>query len=836
MSMGARLAQAAKLHDAGQFDAARRGYLEVIEAEPRHARAFYLLGLLENASGDAVQAARQLQCSLDIDPAQGDVWRAWGDLLSANGDVAQAVEAYRRSVQHDKASALGWFRLGFTHEQLRQFDAAEKAYRRAIRLQPVFPEAWCNLGNVLHELDRNSEAVAALRRAVAQRPGFAEAWRNLGSVLEAALHQQDAALECLDQACQVRPDFTEAHFSRGVLLAAMGRKVDALQAYQRVFELAPAHVGAFNNLGTIYLEEWLLDEARACFERVLAVDAGQAEALYNLGNVHLREQCFDEAADCFQRSIAVSPNLVAALNGAGLAAQELGEADEAVRWFERALAMQPAFPEARANLAMACVQRGDNVAARAAFLQVFELAGNPMLRLRAASLLPAIMGTMASIDAEREAIMQGLQALSAQPDAALATSEPQLMQYLDPPFYFAYRGWNNREALSQLASLHRRMTPELGYEAAHIHRRRTRQRVRVGFVSSFFFHHSVGTSFARLLAELKADPRLELIGISLGSRVDDLTASVAASCAAWVTPRGTLSAIRSAIAELELDVLFFTDVGMDRITYPLALSRLARVQCLSGGHPETTGSDNIDYLISSRWLEPPEAQAFYTERLVLLDAYNTALIRPEVAPSLLNRSELGIRPGEHIYLCPVKLHKLHPDFDAALAAIIERDARARVVLFADERQRHWQPLTEARMALTMGAAASRVHFEPWADARTFQSWLHGAHAVLDCWPFGMGTTAITALGLGIPVLTLPSERMSGRSTRALLRQVGVDWLIADSRDDYLTKAVILAGDASLREHLGKEVRARSDLLFIETACASELADFLAQRVNSLEIA
>jgi len=78
--------------------------------------------------------------------------------------------------------------------------------------------------------------------------------------------------------------------------------------------------------------------------------------------------------------------------------------------------------------------------------------------------------------------------------------------------------------------------------------------------------------------------------------------------------------------------------------------------------------------------------------------------------------------------------------------------------------------------------------------------------------------------------------MSGRSTRALLRQVGVDWLIADSRDDYLTKAVILAGDASLREHLAKEVRARSDLLFIETACASELADFLAQRVNSLEIA
>jgi len=159
-----------------------------------------------------------------------------------------------------------------------------------------------------------------------------------------------------------------------------------------------------------------------------------------------------------------------------------------------------------------------------------------------------------------------------------------------------------------------------------------------------------------------------------------------------------------------------------------------------------------------------------------------------------------------------------------------------VVLFADERQRHWRRLTEARQRETMGAAAERVRFEPWADARTFQSWLHAADAVLDCWPFGMGTTAIGALGQGIPVLTLPSERLSGRGTQALLRMMAVDGLVATDRDDFVGRALTLASEPSLRAQLAQDLRARSDLLFKQADCASEVAGFLVESVARKEAA
>jgi predicted O-linked N-acetylglucosamine transferase (SPINDLY family) len=342
-------------------------------------------------------------------------------------------------------------------------------------------------------------------------------------------------------------------------------------------------------------------------------------------------------------------------------------------------------------------------------------------------------------------------------------------------------------------------------------------------------------SFARLFAGLAADPRLEIIGIGLGRQDDEVTASIRSHCAGWLSPRGNLAAVREAIAALELDVLFFTDIGMDRVTYPLSLARLARVQCLSGGHPETSGSPNIDYLLSSRWLETPRAQAYYTEQLVLLDAYNSVLTRPATLPAVPGRGELGV-DGMHVYLCPVKLHKLHPDFDAALAEIVERDPKALVVLFEDERQRHWRRLTEARQRETMGAAAGRVRFEPWADARRFQSWLQAADAVLDCWPFGMGTTAINALGQSIPVLTLPSERLSGRGTQALLRMMDIDWLVAADRADFVAKALTLASEPSLRHQLAQDLSGRSDLLFKQADCAHEMAGFLVESVARKEAA
>jgi protein O-GlcNAc transferase len=94
------------------------------------------------------------------------------------------------------------------------------------------------------------------------------------------------------------------------------------------------------------------------------------------------------------------------------------------------------------------------------------------------------------------------------------------------------------------------------------------------------------------------------------------------------------------------------------------------------GHPVTTGIPAIDFFISVHDLEPDDADSHYSERLVRLASPPTCYSRPSRPDAPLDRKSLGVPSDATLYLCPQSLFKFHPDFDAALAAILREDPRA----------------------------------------------------------------------------------------------------------------------------------------------------------------
>ena len=90
-----------------------------------------------------------------------------------------------------------------------------------------------------------------------------------------------------------------------------------------------------------------------------------------------------------------------------------------------------------------------------------------------------------------------------------------------------------------------------------------------------------------------------------------------------------LPTARRQIAELGLDILLYADIGMSAFTHSLAYSRLAPIQCVTWGHPQTTGIPTLDYFISGEDLDTPDGQSAYTEKLVRLPGLQTLLFSPE---------------------------------------------------------------------------------------------------------------------------------------------------------------------------------------------------------------
>jgi predicted O-linked N-acetylglucosamine transferase (SPINDLY family) len=255
------------------------------------------------------------------------------------------------------------------------------------------------------------------------------------------------------------------------------------------------------------------------------------------------------------------------------------------------------------------------------------------------------------------------------------------------------------------------------------------------------------------------------------------------------------------------------------------MSRLAPVQCVTWGHPVTTGYPSMDYFISSQWLETAQADAHYTEQLVRLANLGTHYYRPKLTASK-PREAFGLDSERHLYVCCQTLFKMHPEFDAILADILRRDPRGDVVLI-EGRRPVWTAQLKARFQRTMPDVAQRVRFLPPMPNADFLQLNALADVLLDTLHFGGGNTSYEGLAFGTPIVTLPSEFLRGRITHALYQKMQFTDCIVRSPEAYAELAVRLGTDRDFRRHISEQILARADVLYEDPAEVHELERFLA---------
>jgi predicted O-linked N-acetylglucosamine transferase (SPINDLY family) len=310
---------------------------------------------------------------------------------------------------------------------------------------------------------------------------------------------------------------------------------------------------------------------------------------------------------------------------------------------------------------------------------------------------------------------------------------------------------------------------------------------------------------------------------TVGAPGGQVGAKISAAADRCFTLPPALPAARDVIRQQQLDVLFYTDVGMDPVTYSLACSRLAPVQCTTWGHPVTSGIPTIDYFISSEALEPPGAETLYTEKLVRLDSLAVNYERPKNIAAR-PRAAFGLADDVHLYGCLQMLWKFHPEFDEVICGILRRDPQARVLLIRGLNRR-WDDLLTARFCRVMPDVADRIIWLPRQAYEDFLAITALCDVMLDPLHFGGGNTSYEALAMGVPVITLPSQLMRGRITFALYGQMKFADCVATSKQDFVERAVRFCTDRDYRSHVVEQICARSDAIFNDLTGVRQLEQF-----------
>ncbi|WP_081583506.1 tetratricopeptide repeat protein [Noviherbaspirillum massiliense] len=540
------------------------------------------------------------------------------------------------------------------------------------------------------------------------------------------------------------------------------------------------------------------------------------ECLYNQGVLLMYSGMHTEAEERFGEALQANPKHVLALNNLGSFAESAGLFDKAIALYKEALAADPRSVICLRNLAT-CYQRTDRIEEAAPLfdrLARLDPGNTGLYMLRNATLIKAIIPDRFYPEQVRERMHAMLGKCL---ETRSRSSHPEKLA--SPYFYLSYHGKSNRELHSRIAQAYLHVCPSLGWEAPHIrHEHNASNRIRIGIVSAHMYNHSIGHT-TRGLVEHLDKAQFHVTVIRLGSHPQDEIATAIDQAADAVIKVGTsdLQQSREQIAALELDLLFYQDIGMEPFSYLLSFSRLARVQVTSFGHPDTTGIPNMDYFISSELYEPENAQDDYSEKLVLIPNAGTLsyYYRPLPPAEAMLRSEFGLDESDHIYFCPQTLFKIHPDMDAVFAGIVQRDAQARIVLI-EPKDAFFRQALEKRFQTMPHAASERIQFIKRMPHAAYLRLMSCADVMLDTIHFNGQNTNLEAFSIGIPVVTWPGTMQRARHTLGMYKKMGEDLfadLIAESADDYADKAVKVASDQAHRETLQARIASRRSMLY-----------------------
>ena len=235
---------------------------------------------------------------------------------------------------------------------------------------------------------------------------------------------------------------------------------------------------------------------------------------------------------------------------------------------------------------------------------------------------------------------------------------------------------------------------------------------------------------------------------------------------------------------------------------PVLAYRPAPVQISGIGYFASTGLPTVDYFLSDTTLAAGEAERAFTEELLVLPASHfcyTPLEDPAFLPAAPSAKKGYITFGSFNNFA-----KVNEEVLGAWREILARVPDSRLFLKTDAFD---APASREAALAKIEAAGIDLACVDWRGAtRDYLGAYRAVDIALDPFPYPGGGTTCDALYMGVPVVTKTGESLGERFGASILVNLGLSELVAGSTEDYVRRAVALAGDAETLSLLHANLR------------------------------
>lgn len=648
-------------------------------------------------------------------------------------------------------------------------------YQHAIQARPSCTMAYGSLAGIYYEQGRLDLAILHYKEAINCDSTFIEAYNNLGNALKDAGRVEEA-ISCYRSCLAFQPNHPQALTNLGNIYMECNMMSYAASCYKATLSVTTGLSAPFSNLAIIYKQQGNYADAIACYNEVLRIDPSAADGLVNRGNTFKEIGRVTEAIQDYVRAVSIRPNMAEAHANLASAYKDSGLVELAIKSYRQALMLRPDFPEATCNLlhTLQCVCDWDDREKRFAEVEAI------IRRQIKMSVLPSV-----------------------QPFHAIAYPIDPMLALEISRKYAAH--------CSLIAS--RYVLPAFTHPPrVPVKSEGKNGRLRLGYVSSDFGNHPLshlmGSVFGmhnRETVEVFCYALSQNDGTEWRQRIQSEAEHFIDVCSM------SSDMIARKINEDKIHILVNLNGYTKGARNEIFAMQPAPIQVSYMGFPGTTGASYIDYLVTDEFVSPTHLSQIYSEKLVHLPHCYFVNDYKQKNRDVLNpvcrhkRADYGLPEDKFIFACFNQLYKMDPDIFNTWCNILKRVPNSALWLL------RFPAAGETRLrayAAAQGVKPDQIIFTDVAVKNEHIRRSALADLFLDTPLCNGHTTGTDVLWAGLPIITLPLEKMATRVAGSLCLATGLgDEMIVNSLKEYEERAVTLAENPSKLQALTNRLKA-----------------------------
>lgn len=775
--------QAKQSQQKGDLNQAWLAYKAVLRKQPNHAPTLLAMANILYRQKNYKKAIEIYEHLLFSKPINADLWYRCGMAYFKLADD-QAISCFRKvlklhSPSDTKVLLIAQLQLAKALKRAGKTAEAKKIGIKLVQQNPKNVSVLSFLGELAQEEKEEEEAYQYFQQVTQLVPTNGVGFLNLGAI-SIVLDQIEEAIIHLKRALALNPNLIQAYRELALCYQNKGEGVQALNYLKKALQLAPQDKENYQRLTDYYRIQGNHKKSIQYGKRHLALDPNNREAQYSLGLSFSMLGYQEGSLPYFKKSYELEPNAPTAY-AIGNVYNSLKDSATAKYWYEKVLAHDPNYYAAIYGLLF---QKMDNC----------EWANR---RAEEAQLI-----TTLSEQLESDQYGQQIPAL--------------YFNYFDLPMPL------HLKMSRYLGNGGKKVIEILKKQAHFVHKKQEKKQLHIGYISPDLRDHPVG----RLVANLfqyhdRSKVKVTAYFLTPYNDKDQYAKQIVTSSDAYrdFSFTDTVTAAQQIYAD-GVDILIDLAGHTANQRLPILALQPAPIQAHLMGYPDTTGQEYIQYYLADAYLVPKSLQPFYSEQIWHLpNAFvgtKTTLI-----DKVITKAELGLPEEGFVFVGFNRAAKIEPELFQCWLNILK--AVENSVLWLSELHPTAQ-INLLQYAERAGISKDRLIFSIKQPYEIYLKSYELADLFLDTWHYSAGSTAIAALGAGLPVLTCMAETNASRMGACIVAAAGLQELICNSLADYEATAIKLATNPRLIQSYKKRLEEIGDqsLLFDNQKFASNL--------------